>query len=49
MNKTNRNIAIVKDTQGNNIVIINRDPTPLDGYAKIVIHGDIKKVFEQLY
>ncbi len=34
---------------GDKIVIINRDPTPLDGYAKIVIHDDIKKVFEQLY
>ena len=34
---------------GNNIVIINRDPTPLDHYAKIVIHDDIRKVFEQLH
>ena len=34
---------------GNNIVIINRDPTPLDGYAKIVIRDDIRKVFEQLH
>lgn len=33
---------------GNNIVIINRDPTPLDRYAKIVIRDDIKKVFENL-
>jgi len=33
---------------GNNIVIINRDPTPLDGYAKIVIHDDIKEVFNKL-
>ena len=33
---------------GENIVIINRDPTPLDSYAKIVIHDDIRKVFEQL-
>ena len=33
---------------GNNIVIINRDPTPLDGYAKIVIHDDIKEVFSKL-
>ena len=34
---------------GNNIVIINRDPTSLDGYAKIVIRDDIRKVFEQLH
>ena len=33
---------------GDNIVIINRDPTPLDGYAKIVIHDDIKEVFSEL-
>ena len=33
---------------GNNIVIINRDPTPLDAYAKIVIHDDINKVFKKL-
>ena len=35
--------------RGNNIVIINRDPTPLDRYAKIVIHDDIKSVFEKLH
>lgn len=34
---------------GDNIVIINHDPTPLDAYAKIVIRDDIKKVFEKLY
>lgn len=34
---------------GNNIVIVNRDPTPLDSYAKIVIHDDIKTVFEKLH
>lgn len=33
---------------GNNIVIINKDPTPLDVYAKIVIHDDIKQVFSKL-
>ena len=33
---------------GDNIVIINRDPTPLDSYAKIVIHDDIKEVFSEL-
>lgn len=33
---------------GNNIVIINKDPTPLDAYAKIVIHDDIKEVFSKL-
>lgn len=33
---------------GNNIVIINKDPTPLDAYAKIVIHNDIKQVFSKL-
>lgn len=33
---------------GNNIVIINKDPTPLDAYAKIVIHDDIKQVFSKL-
>ena len=33
---------------GSNIVIINKDPTPLDAYAKIVIHNDIKEVFSKL-
>ncbi len=33
---------------GDNTVIINRDPTPLDGYAKIVIHDDIKEIFSKL-
>lgn len=33
---------------GDNIVIINRDPTHLDSYAKIVIHDDIKEVFSKL-
>lgn len=35
--------------RGQNIVIINRDPTPLDYKAKIVIRDDIKKVFEELH
>lgn len=34
--------------RGQNIVIINRNPTPLDYKAKIAIRDDIKKVFEQL-
>ena len=34
--------------KGNNIAIINKNPTPLDGYAKLVIHDDIKKVFSEL-
>ena len=35
--------------RGSNIVIVNRDPTPLDSYAKIVIHDDIRSVFEKLH
>lgn len=34
---------------GHNIAIINRDPTPLDTYAKVVIHDDIKEVFKKLH
>lgn len=34
--------------KGNNIAIINKNPTPLDGYARLVIHDDIVKVFSQL-
>ncbi len=34
--------------KGNNIAIINKNATPLDDYAKLVIHDDIIKVFEQL-
>ena len=33
---------------GNNIAIINKNPTPLDSHAKVVIHDDIVKVFNQL-
>ena len=34
--------------RGDNIVIINKNPTPLDGYAKLVIRDDIKEVFKEL-
>ena len=34
--------------KGNNIAIINKNSTPLDEYAKLVIHDDIKKVFSEL-
>lgn len=33
---------------GKNIVIINKDETPLDNRAKIVIHDDIKLIFKEL-
>lgn len=34
---------------GQNIAIINRDPTSLDPFAKVVIHDDIKEVFKKLH
>ena len=34
--------------KGNNIAIINKNATPLDDYAKLVIHDDIVKVFNEL-
>lgn len=40
--------GILNYFRGNNLVIINRDPTPYDAYAKIVIHDDIREVFKNL-
>lgn len=34
--------------QGENLVIINRDPTPFDGAAALVFHDDLTEVFEAL-
>lgn len=34
--------------QGNRLVLINRDETPYDGYADLVIHDSLGKVFSQL-
>ena len=34
--------------QGNHLVIINKDTTPLDNLADLIINDDIKKVFEYL-
>ena len=34
---------------GQNIAIINRDPTSLDPFAKVVINDDIKEVFKKLH
>lgn len=34
--------------QGNRLVLINRDETPYDGYADLVIHDSLGKVFSRL-
>ena len=33
---------------GSNLVLINRDPTPADSYADLVIHGKAGEVFEKI-
>ncbi len=36
--------GLVNYYQGNRLVLINRDPTPYDGHADLVIHGSIGRV-----
>ena len=40
--------GLVRLFKGKNLVIINRDTTDYDNMATLVIHDDMKKVFEQL-
>ena len=40
--------SFIRYFQGNHLIIINRDTTPLDNLADLIINEDIKKIFENL-
>lgn len=40
--------GLLYEYMGDKLVLINRDPTPADKYANLVIRGDIVEVFEQI-
>ena len=40
--------GLINDYQGNRLVLINRDETPYDGYADLVLHRSLGEVFSQL-
>jgi len=40
--------GLVNYYRGNRLVLINRDPTPYDGYADLVFHDSLGTVFTQL-
>ena len=41
--------SFVEDFRGKNLVIINRDPTPADEKATLLIRADVVSVFEKLH
>ena len=40
--------GLIRFYGGNRLVVINRDPTPQDDRADLVIHGQIGKILGQL-
>ena len=40
--------SLLRYYQGNHMVILNRDETPYDRMANLVIHGDLLKVIKEL-
>ena len=40
--------GLINDYRGNRLVLINRDATPYDNYADLVIHRSLGEVFSQL-
>lgn len=40
--------GFVSEFKGDNLVIINRDPTPYDYAAKLVIHDDMTKIIKEV-
>ncbi|MGN0728994.1 NAD-dependent protein deacylase [Treponema sp.] len=40
--------GMIQYFQGENIVLINRDPTPSDGIASLILHESLGNVFSQL-
>ena len=41
--------GLISNFEGQNLVIINRDPTPYDSDANLVIHDDMVSVINELY
>ena len=40
--------GLIDDYQGKRLVLINRDTTPMDGHADLVIHGSIGEILGQV-
>ena len=40
--------SVIEDFRGKHLVVINREPTPADSRAELVIRGDVAEVFETL-
>ena len=40
--------GLIRDYRGSRLVLINRDATPMDDEADLVIHDSVGKVFSQL-
>lgn len=40
--------GLIQYYQGDRLVLLNRDPTPYDGYANLVLHQSLGEVFSQL-
>ena len=40
--------GLIQYYRGNRLVLINRDETPYDGYANLVLHRSLGEVFSQL-
>ena len=41
--------GLISNFEGQNLVIINRDPTPYDSDANLVIHDDMVSVINELF
>ena len=40
--------GLVRYFKGNNIVLLNKDSTPMDNIANLIIHDDLKNIFNNL-
>lgn len=40
--------SLIDDFRGKNLVVINKEPTPADEKATLLIHADVEEVFRQL-
>ena len=40
--------SLIGHFRGRNLIVINREPTPVDSGAQLVIHDDVAEVFDQL-
>lgn len=41
--------SFTEDFRGKNLVVINREPTPADGRASLVIRGDVTEALGALF